>query len=297
MPKSFVKLTAISNPPVAGQTPEITLQLPENRRIHVVEFEGKSGAAQQMAAGFSDILLRLGGNDQRTHDVTQLSTLNGAYGAAFSVDNDVNGGKFNLPMFFSQPWRKQYAAEERFALDIQTGVNAQIVVKQLAAATAPTAEFWAVVEDLDTIPADRDAQGNFLFRNLDKQGRPVFLRCFRRSIPFAVNVEDHVGHDAPERYERLVFFDPSGGGTIDALRITKNGKEVYNLTKARNDVLMKRYGLTAVAGRLDVVADITDNPLDAWIWSRTDQVKFEFTFGAGAAGNVVILTERTGSPV
>jgi hypothetical protein len=125
-----------------GQTPTLDLQLGPRYRYLLLEIIAAAAAAVGEGAAptlvlpdvLGDVIVKIGGNPQRTHSAVQLDAINRSYGAqygmnAYNFDGGaltyVNGvpqgpqpGKqtvFYLPIFFREPWRQSYAAKEMMA--------------------------------------------------------------------------------------------------------------------------------------------------------------------------------------
>ena len=119
-----------------GQTPTVDLQLGPRYRWLLVESIATAAAGKtlQIADLVDDIVVKIGGNPQRTHSAVQLDAINKSYGAQYGLNAyDFNGGAltyvsgvpqgpqaakqtvFYLPIFFREPWRSSYAAKEMMA--------------------------------------------------------------------------------------------------------------------------------------------------------------------------------------
>jgi hypothetical protein len=119
-----------------GQVPTLDLQLGPRYRYLLLEVIATAAAAKILALPdvLGDIIVKIGGNPQRTHSAVQLDAINRSYGAqygsnAYNYDGGalawVNGVPqgpvaakqtvFYLPIFFREPWRQSYAAKEMMA--------------------------------------------------------------------------------------------------------------------------------------------------------------------------------------
>lgn len=128
-----------------GQTPTLDLQLGPRYRsllfeIFVVnQYTGGAGLIPTINDALDLITVKIGGNPQRTHTAWELDQVNKSYGAQYGLNayktvsgaiawsngvpvapaaglaDHTVGTVFYLPIFFREPWRNSYAAQEMFA--------------------------------------------------------------------------------------------------------------------------------------------------------------------------------------
>jgi hypothetical protein len=287
--KEQIQLVDINPAPSANVAGTTVLTLPVGR-IHGVEIIGTVAGAKA-AAGFKDIRFMLGGNQQRLSTIAQLSDALSVYGAEYDIENDKNGGPFALLYPFSENWRKQYRAAERFAFDNLADQNgnpikdAQIEIDFLETAAAKTLKFRAIVEPFAEVT--------------DPQTHNAFVKHFRKSYPIAGDVLYINDMPRKDAYQLIEFYDPTGGeGIVNEVRIKINGKQRFHRTKDEQDRDLRRWGMFPRDGVFTVVPDLLDNTEDAWDMSKGQVKTFEIQINTDVAstGNVSVITHRYGLP-
>ena len=124
-----------------GQTPTLELQLGPRYRYLLLEIfvtNANTPKIPVLADVLSDIIIKIGGNPQRTHSAVQLDAINKSYGAQYACNaykttsgaltytggvpdapaagnGTTIGTVFYLPIYFREPWRQSYAAKEMMA--------------------------------------------------------------------------------------------------------------------------------------------------------------------------------------
>jgi len=285
--KESIRITDINPAPSASADGTSILTLPGGR-IHGVEIVGTVAAAK-MAAGFRDIRLLIGGNQQRVSTLTQLSDAYSLYGPDFSVQNNVNSGPFRLLYMFTENFRKQYTAAERFALDNPTDANgvplrdAQIEIDFLNTAAAKTLAFRAIVEPLNEVT--------------DKQVHNALVKHFRK--PYPITSDALFLNDLPRKdsYQLIELYDPTGDeGIINEVKVKIDGKYRFHRTKAEQDQDLTRWGMEPREGVFSIVPDMFDNTADAWNMQNVKEFIIEITCSVACTGNVNVISHRFGLP-
>lgn len=285
--KEQIQLIDINPQPAANAAGTTVLTLPGGR-IHGIEVIGTVAAAK-MAAGFRDARFMVGGNQQRVSTLTQLSDALSLYGAEYAVQGDLNGGPFRLLYPFTENWRKQYLAAERFAFDNPTdaaGVplrSAQLEIDFLNTAAAKTLAFRAIVEPLNSVT--------------DKTLHNAFTKHFRK--PYGIQSDTLHILDLPKKdiYQLIELYDPTGNeGSISRVKVKINGRYVFDRTKAEQDQDLKRWGMKPRDDVFSIVPDITDNTQDGWNMQGVEEFILEVTTDVASTGNVNVISHRFGLP-
>lgn len=306
-----VQLIDVSGNMAAGSAGQSILSIKPGGGLRVLSVEcvGVAGAAQKAADGFGDVLLQINGKTQRTHTFNELDDiLAHADPVRQAMLNDVIGGPFSVPVRFAQFDREQYMAKKAFALDIPPGFgdsDVQIIINSLAGATAPTMQYWAMVQDLSEIP---QSQWNIVRSNGQPvlQGGlyiPTLCKVLRKPRTVAGNSEEF--NDLPLRdvLQGLYLYDPAvpGAGAntrISQVTVTIDGKIWFKRTKDRNDIELTRMGMFPVAGIFAVIPDITDDVDDSWVLGtkRSCEIHVDFDAAVTAGSQMKVLVERIGAP-
>lgn len=280
----FVDLNPAPQTSAAGTS---VLTLPGGR-IHGIEIYGR-GALEKMADSFGDIRLLIGGNQQRVSTLAQLSDALSLYGDNYRVQNNLKGATWGLLYPFSEPWRDEYLAKERFALDNPTDNNGvplkdvQLEIDYKDTANAKTLSFRAIVEPLAEVT--------------DKQAHNALVKHFRK--PYAINADQVFINDLPRKdiYQLIELYDPSGGEyPISEVKVKVDGKYRFWRTKAEQDRDLARWGMKGREGVFSIVPDLTDSTADGWDLRNVREFIIEVYASGACTGNVNVITHRFGLP-
>lgn len=287
--KEQVQFLDINPAPQANAAGTTILTLPTGR-IHGVEIIGTVAGAKA-AAGFKDMRFMVGGSQQRLSTMAQLSDALSLYGEEFTMKNNVNGGPFYLLYPFSENYRKQYRASERFAYDNLSDNagnpirDSQLEIDFLDSAAAKTLKFRAIVEPFAEVT--------------DPQTHNAFVKHFRKSYGITsdtLNINDLARKDV---YQLIELYDPTGGeGSIQTVKVKINGKYRFFRTKAEQDIDLERWGMHPRDGVFSIVPDLMDNTEDGWDMSKgaVKTFELEITTDVACSGNVTVITHRFGTP-
>ncbi len=285
--KEQIRFIDLNPAPQTGAAGTSVLTMPGGR-IHGVEIYG-TGAAEKMAESFGDLRLMIGGNQNRVGTLTQISDALSLYGAQYRVQNNLKGKQWSLLIPFSEPWRDEYLAKERFALDNPTDSNGvplkdmQLEIDYKDTANAKSLSFRALVEPLTEVT--------------DKQAHNALTKWFRK--PYGINADSLFINDLPRKdfYQLIDLYDPSGAeGSITEVKVKIDGKYRFHRTKTEQDRDLFRWGMTPREGVFSIVPDITDSTIDAWDMRNVREFLIEITTSAACTGNVNVITHRFGLP-
>lgn len=119
--------------------------------------------------------------------------------------------------------------------------------------------------------------------------RSLVRRFVKYTIPVAASGEvDFTSIVKGPRILRMYFKS----GNVDKLEIKQDQRTVYELTKARNDFLLKRSGKNLVADHFIFDSIKRDFPVIDAMPTNFQNLNFRLTIGAGGAQNVEVLVEQ-----
>lgn len=309
--KKLIEILDVSGQASAAATGTVIFTLPAGYRYYKLSIVGTiapSGTPATMTAGLGDARLKIGGRVQRLADVVEHDSANalnnppsGTWGTAaavpYSVFNNAvttNAPNFTLPYFFAEPWREQYAAKDRFALDVlpmDGPVTLEVDFKSVTA--APFVSLRAEVEDISNIAPQ--------FRNRSANGAlPTLVKHFRTTRTAAGTSLDITDLPRQDVYQLIRLYDPTGT-YISAVQVEVDGQIIFKRTKNENDGDLRASGLNPLAissgaGIFDIVPDAQDNPMDGWNMGGAGKFTLRITFAGSATGVVKLITHRFGLP-
>lgn len=148
--------------------------------------------------------------------------------------------------------------------------NVVLEVKFSSAATAPRLKAFANVSAHNGV-------------------RNVVRRFVKYTIPVAASGEvDFTSIVKGPRVLRMFFKSAH----VDKLEIKQDMRTVYELTKARNDYLLKRSGKNLIADHFIFDSIKRDFPVIDAMPTTFQNLNFRLTIGAGGAQNIEVLVEQ-----
>lgn len=282
MPRRKFKLPSFSG--IAAGYPA-TLDVPLGPTYDNIKLVCYGGATQNLTTILGDIRLKLNGNVQRVMDASlDLDALNKLNGSIFGCTNDAGSVSgmgatkpLILPIYFGEPFRKQYASQDALALGTKNLSSVSLEVDIKAGATSPVLRAIATVQDVS-----RDVAG--------------IAKWVRSLHPVSGTGADittiPVQKDA---IQSISFYDPTGA-TITGVKITVNGVDLFERLKVEQDAELTDQGLTPVSGRFDVVFDENDVLSDALATGNVRDFRVHLDFSAAASGNMKSIIQRVGAP-
>ena len=300
--KRWKKITTVNTPPVAGNTGEMSFELPQDKRIHWVEVICTLAAGISYGAAFDKVYLDIG-NTQREVPITEYASVQNFLGGNSRslgvIDPGPAGGRLYLPIPFSDPSHKDIIQSDRGALDIVPGVKAQVRLGWKSVATAPSNfRINVLQEDLADL---RFSQAPL---NLADGVSPILHRWHRNTLAAAGQTQplDDIQEFQQDTIDSVHFFDPTGA-IINRITLDVDGEIVFDRYKSDNDIDLLRAGYAPEAGRFDIVPSaFTEKLTDAWRqMGRAGSVKWYFEYADGpdgtaatASGNVVYVLRTWG---
>jgi hypothetical protein len=258
------------NSVAAGQT--ATIDLPVGgltyHQCRIRYGTGTAGGASQanMESEITAVRIKVDGKVQRRFSAVELFAINAFNGIAFQTGE--------LPIFFSEPWRRSAQGEDALAWGTADIGTFQIEVDLAAGATAPTLEAYLEVE---------------------RVSRPMgaIVKWRRYNVPVSaagvVNVTTLPKIDA---YYRLHAHT----GNVSDVEILVDQLQRYKASAARNTAILQDYGKSPQAGWFHVAFDRTDRVADALAMRGAQRAVSEYRidFNMSAAGSFDLITETLG---
>lgn len=296
----YPELTDLQNAPVNGQRTLSYYKLPSNRRIHFawIRLALPAGKVAQDVIETIDLLIGTKVQRQLTperwHDLLTLD------GAQYGIRGDgVPGGEIYIPFQFSEPYRETPTAKENYALDLVSGVPASIRLQFRDNAAQPTiVRAGAIVEDLDEVRRDPrriDDKGRVMV-NYDKDGVPFLAKYYEVGInPGGTKPDLDTQLDPIKRGDliSLTLYNPLTAGSVDRSILKLSNNDVWDRYKADNDFELDYFGITARAGRMDLITDILDRQSDALDIQGAD-MKLRLESAAGMTGGLTAVAKVHG---
>jgi hypothetical protein len=258
----------IPAPPIVGvaASANATLDLPVGPRYHVAWLEVVETAPNSaviLADSIGKLKVKLNGRTQREYTATQLNALNtlmgpeyaatvalnsapnvpvGAYdpsgaailyahgNAALNPGNATTAYITRLPIFFAEPWRKQYAAGDMMAWPTSWPAGKGLVgTFQLEITLGAYATAAAAKVEIDYQPGAVDANGN-----------PILLisktSVLTTTLAVASSVEQYFTTlPRNEIYQQISFFAASSNITFSELKIKLENNLIRDCTKGTLD--------------------------------------------------------------
>lgn len=257
----------------AGQTATVTV--PTGPRYHAIFLKYKENANQAtIEADLSQIRIKVNGKVQRVATLEELNKINALNGYAFQAGM--------IPIFFSEPARRNVTSEDALAWGTVDVSTFQIEIDIDAGATAPKLEGFAYI---DMVPAR--------LTNIMKWKRQSIQN--NQAGELTVNTLPRVTGDV---YHRMHCFE-TAGGDISSIEVNLDRTEVYTQKDADNDAILAMRGLEPQTDVFHVVFDETQRiedglPLDDGNGNRVQDFSVKWTMAT--ANSFTLLTEVRGKP-
>jgi hypothetical protein len=312
-------------PPVIGAAANqtATLDIPVGPRYHVLWFEvistsGVNIASSKLSAFLGNIAVKINGRVQRSATATQLNAVQTLMGPEFSAwisDNSnpnvivgrvhANGTAYNLqgaaltgtgqwrirfPIFFAEPWRKQYAAGD--AMAIPTSWNGPGLVGSFQVDIGCGASLSSC-----TAFAEWDFQKGLS----DDKGNPVLLlsKIVTEAIPITAGTADITITTLPKTdvYQQISVFAPSGD-TVNSIKVRANNLVIREATRGQLNAVHWGRSMSETTSedpaRLDVVFDYDDLPSSGLDMTGITDFQVIPNVTSASGGTLVILRQQYG---
>jgi Viral coat protein P2 N-terminal domain len=312
-------------PPVVGvafgQT--ATLDLPIGPRYHAlwlkVVVTSAAGVTLSTAQTYLDKLISLinikvNGKVQRAHSAFELDSIQSSYGScfaanaysidtaakerAFTAPEAAKATAFYFPIFFCEPWRKSYAAQESMAWytawqdgstlqSLQLEITMPVIDAATFAATAPTITAYA---ETDTALGPLDA---------NKKPVAAINKWLRNTVPYAAAGDLYI----PTLPKRDVYLQISAFATDDItnMKVLADSRTVRDVPKVLNDQTLIGRDMNEsaiVEKRADIVFDYSDLPTDGLVMQagslQVNDFQVVLTMAAAVGGAVTLISQVYG---
>jgi hypothetical protein len=255
----------------AGQT--ATVDLPTDRRYHQIYLQYKGNANQAtIEADITEIRIKCGGKVQRRFTAAQLNAINALNGYAFTAGM--------IPIFFSEPWRRNVVSEDSLAWGMQDVSTFQIEVDIAGTATAPTLQGVAVTD------AEQQPLKNIV------KWRQVTVPISSTGVFTLSTLPKLKG----EGYLRLHCFENTAGD-ISSVEIEVDGFTVQDLTDAQNSAILANRDFSPQSNVFHIIFDETQRVEDGLAMNKADGSlvnEFRIDFEMAAANAFTLLQEVIG---
>lgn len=257
-----------------GQT--ATVDMGTGVRYHQIWINYKTNASRAtMESDITEIRMKINGKVIRRFSAAELLAINEENGQAA-----VNG---YLPIYLSEPWRRNAVGEDAGAWGMSNVASFQIEVDIDGGATNPTLGGFAEFDSVQTPLAD--------IIMWEKQTVPAngAGTVTLNTLPRTQN----------EFYQRMHAFEASAGD-ITAIEVKVGNSIAKSLKKAANEAKLAADGFTNIAGIFPIIFDQTQRWSDALSMVKADgnlvsSFRIDFTMGSGAS-DFVLFIERRGTP-
>lgn len=218
---------------------------------------------------------------------------NAAVPAAVAA-NTATTAVFQIPFYFFQPWRKDLAVGEGYAVPTLFTNGTTLPKLSVTVPVTPAAAnysghnvfYWMSYDNLQGSP-------------INNAPLPYFVKKGRTEMLYSTTGEITVPFDVVGQLMQFSLLLATGD-TFSKIVIKKNGATLREVNKEDNDQTIYDHEMNVAAvveNRFDVIFDINDSPASALPLSASDtyEVKITLKTVAGAA-QMVILTEVYGQP-
>lgn len=255
----------------AGQT--ATVNLPTNRRYHklFINYKGNANKAT-MEADIEEIRILVDGNVQRRFSAADLFKVNALNGIGVTPGF--------LPIYFSEPWRRNAIGEDALAWGMYDRGTFQIEIDIASGATSPT------------------LSGAYVYDNV-AQPLMNIMKWRKQSVGVtSTGLLTHSTLSKTDIYHRIHCFETAAGDIAD-VSIELDGLNVYDFTDAENTILLADAGLVTQSDAFHIVFDETQRVDDGLKMFYPDGSKisdFIIDFNMSVANDFTMLIETRGNP-
>lgn len=261
----------------AGQT--ATLNIPTGPRYHKINIYYKDTASQNdIESDIEEIQIKVNGRVQRTFKPSQLFKMLSMNGVSFRAGL--------IPIYFSEPWRRNVSGEDILAWGTAGGVSTfQIDVKLAAGASAPKLHAISVT---DNVLAN--------LRDIIKY-RTQVVPVTQTGL---VNVHN-LSRRTDEIYQRIHCFEETAGD-ISSIEVKLDNSILREVTAKENKDVLSDRGIVLPSGVFSLFFDGTQRLEDGLPMVYNDSVgqrnvqDFQLNFQLANANTFTILQEVRGNP-
>jgi|KBSSwiStaDraftv2_1062776.scaffolds.fasta_scaffold02962_11 hypothetical protein len=298
LPLSKISGWNVQQTPTATAAHTVLCEIQPGPRFHNILITGNAGTAKKMTDLIGDIRVICDDEVVRLHSATELNAKSVLYGPIWAADNgNLAAGTFQLPIFFSEPWRKDTLTGDKLAWNTRNLRNFRIEV-DIKATTYDTAAALSFQGEGDYAPLDSDAPG--------KMG--LIVKCDRTTLNLATGWNDVMSFPRSGVYQEInlvstaitdIEIRQGQGGIIMGplslaqLRARQKHRDMEPLYRAATSPATTTIGGTdhaATRGMTDIVFDADDRPVSGLVSDPSKDFNVRLNISAGA--NVVALYNR-----
>lgn len=287
MIKYRIQLRSVQN--VAASKTAL-IDIPCGQRFHYILLtHGYSAGTNTIAAAEANITgIRVYSNSRIQRNLTgtilrDLNLLNGTDYDCTGVPNTSPGVTF--PIYLAEPWRESPADQDALAWSTSGWLNFQIQV-DLGAASTPTLQAWAVVDDF-VPPANSN---------------PGIVKVLQTQLVPGGTIYDYTQLDRRDFLQQISIY-PDTGASQAPTQVTfkRNSVILHELTSAANSALLTNHNMFPTAsgrstGIYDMVLDhdgllSSSVPMDG----ARDSL-LEISAGSAMSGTQTAVVQRLGPP-
>lgn len=249
-----------------------------------------------LAVAIDQIRLKVNGKVQRTMTAVELNRLNGLMGSAYdgscslaSLSSGLTAGaKIYLPIWLSEPWRKNNAEVPLTAWNAVGIDSLQLEVDMHSGLTAPVLT-------------------GFYEYDAPTGGMGAIVKWMRQSFGPAGTTQDFNTITKKDWLQSIHLFVPTGAAWhVDKVKFTANGAEIHDLlnTLENQQILAGRElvpetlasALVSNHPRYDVVFDYDDPVNGALNANGLNEMTLHLEYSGTPSGSLVAIIQRTGAP-
>lgn len=279
-----------------GQTATFDLDL--GKRYHSLWLEVGDDASVSadgtleaaLARLITQIRLKVNGKVQRTMTAIELNRINGLMGAAFDATSsgtiDTAAYRIYLPIWFSEPWRKNNTEVPLTAWNAAGIDSFQLEVDMGATVNAPVLT-------------------GFYEYDAPVGGMGAIVKWIRQTFGASGTVQDFNTISKRDWLQSIHLFPPTGG-YANKVKFTANGEDIRDLlTSLQNQQILAGRELvpetiatayTSNLPRFDLVFDYDDPVNGALNANGLNEMTLHVEYSATVSGSMVSIIQRTGPP-
>lgn len=256
-----------------GAAQTATVNLPVNRRYHAIFIEYKGTANQTtIEADITEVRILVDGNVQRRFSASDLNSVNAFNGYAFKAGL--------LPIFFSEPWRRDAFGEDMLSWGMYGSGTFQIEIDIHADATAPA------------------LGGFYVFDNVPQSLSNIMK--WRKQTLGVTSTGQRSMNTLPKKdvYHRIHCFETAADDIAD-VSIEIDGLNVYDMEDSQNDALLEVRDFVPQSDVYHIVFDETQRVQDGLPMTKPDGTQvgeFNIDFNFAVANDATLLIETRGNP-
>lgn len=288
MVKRWIKAPSLIGMAAGGTA---VCNLPIGPRYHTLLISGDSATSSTATTHINEMRLKVNGKVQRVFTYTELQALNILNGSQYGIQNNSSASTFQLPIFLAEPWRKSNRDQDLLAWGTGNLDSFQLEI-DIKNVTAPDSLY--VLAQIDNSIVQQDGKAV-------QQPMGLIVKWDRVQLPLTGTTPDYGVASFPIRDNYQSIHITDSGGTFTSYALKVDNFVIREVTKQENDALLTAYGMTPVAGRLDIVFDHDDFlnsalPTQGPDGRRIQDLKLSVVSDTATARNLSTIYQRIGLP-